>query len=460
MSVKFHHKNSTKLSRRTFLQTTALQSTAAATFLSTTNTMAQDRSPNIILIMADDLGYGDLSCYGCEDVNTPHIDALAERGARFTEYYAASPVCSPTRCALLTGCYQNRIADFEWVVSVQDRDKEKGLHPSEPTISKMLQKVGYETACYGKWHVGYRPEFGPMHHGFDDFFGFKAGNIDYFHHNRMDLRHDLYENETEVHKEGYITDLITERAVDFIQRNKDDPFFLYVPYNAPHWPMQTPDDQDVVLTKENWSKHGTREDFVKMVEHMDKGIGKIVEAVKKNGLTENTLIVFISDNGGDNRGNNLPLRGKKAQLLEGGIRVPCIMSMPGLIPEGKTITQPAITMDVSATILDLAGVNPIKPIDGMSLMRHLTMDVGDVQTTFHWNTERHKEKATRWGKWKWHHKNGVDSLYNLNVDIAEQNDVKSAYIDILHEIKSQHAIWWKHMLRHQENYRNRVASYQ
>lgn len=442
------------LTRRRFLQ-----STKAASMLSSSKLFAQDRSPNIILIMADDLGYGDLGCYDCQDIQTPHLDSLAKQGARFTDYYASCPVCSPTRCALLTGRYHNRIPDFEWVVSISEKDKDKGLHPSEPTVSMMLQKVGYATACYGKWHLGYRPEFGPMRHGFDEFFGFKAGNVDFFRHNRADLLHDLYENETETHEDGYLTDLITSRAVDFINRKKDQPFFLYVPYNAPHYPFQGPDDGGVVLTKENWTQFGDRSNYIKMVEQMDKGIGQIVDAVKKNGLTENTLIVFISDNGGSRHSSNAPLSGGKGHLREGGIRVPCIMSMPGLIPEGKTITQPAITMDVSATILDIAGITPIRLLDGMSLMRHLTMDVEDVPTTFFWHNSRQNEKAARWGKWKWLHENGEDYLFNLNRDIAETNNVKTAYIDILHEIKNQHNLWWNHMLRHQQQYRERVDSY-
>ncbi len=442
------------LSRRSFLGTAT-----AAAFLPSSPFSSQENSPNVILIMCDDLGYGDLSCYGSEDIHTPHIDSIARNGARFTDYYASCPVCSPTRCALLTGRYQDRIPDFEWVVSVQEKDKDKGLHPSEPTISKMLQKVGYSTACFGKWHVGYRPEFGPLRHGFDEFFGFKAGNVDYFKHNRMDLKHDLYEDETEVHKEGYITDIITERSVDFINRNKDNPFFLYVPYNAPHWPFQGPDDDGVLLTKENWSKFGGRGNYKAMVERMDWGIGRILDAVKKNGLTENTLVVFTDDNGGARLSDNGPLSGGKGHLREGGIRVPCVMQLPGIIPEGKTVTQPAITMDVSATILDVAGINPVKPLDGMSLMRHLTMDVQDVQTTFFWNITRHNEKAVRWGKWKWLHQDGEDYLFNLNKDIGETANVKDKYIDIYFELQNKHRLWWGHMERHQDAYRQRVASF-
>ena len=437
------------MNRRVFLS-------AAPAVLLPFRAQAHSEFLNVVLILADDLGYNDLGCYGCADIATPHLNRLARQGARLTDCYTSAPVCSPTRCALLTGRYQDRLPGFEWVIS-PDRS-EIGLHPSVPTVAMMLQKVGYKTALYGKWHLGYREEFHPNRHGFDEFFGFLGGNIDYFTHRRIDGTIDLYENADPIEAEGYFTDLVTERSVRFIQDNARRPFFLYAAYNAPHYPIQGPLDRAVPVTRENWTSRGERADYARMVERLDDGVGQILLALKKQGLQRNTLVIFTSDNGGERLAGNLPLSGQKGHLREGGIRVPCLFSWPGVIPAGKRVTQPTITMDLTTTLLDSIGLNPIRPLDGMSLMRHLASDADDVQTTFFWDVPRHNERAVRWGKWKWLHEQDQDLLFDLEEDPGETQDIKNRFIDIVFELQSQHGSWRRWMNLHQQRFRERTAA--
>ena len=387
-------------SRRTFLKSTSLVS-AGSLFLPSAN--AEFQRPNLVLILADDLGYGDLGCYGCPDIPTPNLDRLARDGVRLTDCYASAPVCTPTRCALMTGRYQQRAPNLEW--ALYPGVKTAGLPKEEITIAKILKQAGYKTALFGKWHLGYQPEWGPNQHGFDEFFGLLSGNIDYFRHIEGNGEADLYENTTPIQQEGYMTDLITQRSVDFIERQEENkPFFLYTSYNAPHWPIQGPDDRDLPITKENWSRSGARPDYAKMVERMDEGIGQILGALKKKGLEENTLVVFCSDNGGDRLARNEPLSGQKGLLKEGGIRVPCIFRWPDYLPAGRVSGQTAITMDITASLISAARLIPVRKIDGVDLFSFISGRKNEVERTFVWRNDFHNEKAIRWGHWKWYQK--------------------------------------------------------
>jgi len=389
--------------------------------------------------MADDLGYGDLSCYGAPDIQTPSIDSLAREGVRLTDYYASAPVCTPTRCALMTGRYQQRVPNLEW--AIYPGVKTVGLPRSEMTIAAMLKKVGYRTGIFGKWHLGYREQNHPLRHGFDEFFGILSGNVDHFRHKESNQEHDLYLNQEEFHTEGYLTDLITDRAVDFIRRNRDSHFFLYVPYNAPHFPIQSPDDEDVEISRENWNRGGDRADYAGMVEAIDAGVGRILKALKETDLDEDTLIIFCSDNGGERLGRNDPLSGGKGSLKEGGIRVPCILRWLRVLPQGQESRQTAITMDLSVMLLNAAGVRPDRHLDGFNLFPVLCGEKRNLERTFCWRAQHRSEKAARWGDWKWYQKDGRDHLYYLPEDIAEQNNLVERNIDIVHGIKTIYRDW-------------------
>src|SRR5262245_17772005 len=293
---------------------------------------------DVVLIVLDDLGYGDLGCYGCPDIRTPNIDRLARRGVRFTDFYANGPVCTPTRAALLTGRYQQRVG-LEWAIA--PGDKEPGLPVEETSIARMLKRSGYVTGLFGKWHLGYRREFGPLAHGFDEFFGLLSADIDHYSHREITGEPDLYEGDRPVRRKGYMTDLITERAVAFIDRYASRPFFLEVAYNAVHWPFQPPDRPDDVRDGDSWYE-GTRDDYARMLERVDAGVGSILEAVERQKLTNRTLVIFTNDNGGEQLSRPGPLAGGKGILLEGGIRVPCMIRWPGRVPVRMVSALPAI----------------------------------------------------------------------------------------------------------------------
>jgi len=285
--------------------------------------------PNFIFILADDLGSADLGCYGGAgapyDVS-PNIDGMARDGLRFTHALANSPVCSPTRFALLTGCYQYRFrgAAEEPLGSSERGSSVLGLPPSIPTLASRLRDAGYRTALTGKWHLGYAPTFGPRKSGYDYFYGATSGAIDYFTHKDSRGTHDLWENETEVHEDGYFTDLVTDRAVNWISKqSSEQPFLLSVHYTAPHWPWETRDDAAEALRITPRISHndgGSMDIYWRMIHHMDEGIGRILAALAAKGLEDNTLVVFTSDNGGERFSKNWPFVGGKMDLLEGGLR--------------------------------------------------------------------------------------------------------------------------------------------
>lgn len=415
--------------------------------------------PNIVFILADDMGYADPACMGSKDVRTPHIDRLAAEGVKFTDFYANAPVCTPTRCGFMTGRWQQRVGiEFAFGYQVEQFRRVNGEWKPEPdihalgmplaetTIAQRLKAAGYATGAFGKWHLGYRDEFNPTKRGFDEYFGLLLGHADYYRHSYYDGTYAMRNGLEPVKREGYSTDLINERAVQFVRRHAKEPFFLYVPHQAVHAPWQPPGHPEVpMVTKENMYQ-GTRANYVLMVEKIDEGVGMLLAELEKQGLAENTLVVFSSDNGGERLSNNQPLFHHKATVWEGGIRVPCLMRWPARLPKGVVTHQPAITMDLTATFLAIAGVNPPedKPLDGINLLPLLTGAQPPLERTFFWRIDRsnRKQKAIRHGRWKYvNDGNTMDLLFDLETDIGERRDLGYEQPGILSDLKERLKKW-------------------
>lgn len=418
---------------------------------------AENARPNVVFVLVDDMGYADASCLGSTDLRTPNIDRLAREGVRFTDFYANAPVCTPTRAAFITGRYQQRVG-LEWAMGFTAEQKRRigdrwvsepdklalGLPATGPSIARMLKDAGYGTAGYGKWHLGFRPEYHPLRHGFDEYFGVLLGHADYYSYKYFDGTYHLLDNAEPAKANGYLTDLLNQRAVTYIQRQGKNPFFLYVPYNAVHWPFQVPDRPDQVLTEAN-KYEGTRRDYAQMLERIDQGIGQMLGALERQGVADNTLFIFSSDNGGERLSNNAPLFNHKMTLWEGGIRVPCLMRWPARLPKGKVVRQPAITMDLTATILAAAGAKPPaeRPLDGIDLLPILTGAQPQVERTFFWRVDRtgRKQKAVRHGSWKYMQDDMVEMLFDLDKDISERTDLAYRQPEVLARLKKLLADW-------------------
>jgi arylsulfatase A-like enzyme len=419
--------------------------------------MASNSRPNIIFIVADDLGFADLGCYGGRDAKfgkvSPVLDQLATNGIKFTQGYSNSPVCSPTRFALMTARYQYRLrgAAEEPINSKARHSTTLGLPPEHPTLPSLLQQSGYNTALMGKWHLGYPPAFGPLRSGYDEFFGPMAGGVDYFTHCSSAGHHDLWFGEEERVEEGYLTDLITNRSVDYIERMAADaqagkPFFLSVHYTAPHWPWETRDDEALAQEVKNNLFHlhgGNIHTYQRMIHHMDEGIGKIMDSLKAQGLADNTLIVFTSDNGGERFSDNWPLVGGKMDLTEGGIRVPWIAYWPAAIAVGGVSTQACMTMDWSATMLDAAGVKADAdyPLDGISLLNILKKPTQTFPRPLHWRMNHRGQRALRDGDWKYLRVDGNDYLFNLPADERERANLGNHHPERLANMRAAWETW-------------------
>ena len=397
------------------------------------NKPSSPQRPNIVFIVADDLGYADLGCYGGRPASfgpvSPVLDSLAANGLRFTQGYANSPVCSPTRFALMTARYQYRLrgAAEEPINSKSRGSNTLGLPVEHPTLPSLLKAGGYRTALIGKWHLGYPPAFGPLASGYEEFFGPMSGGVDYFTHRDSSGKHDLWQAEAEHAEDGYLTDLISARAVGYVQRMASDaaPFFLSLHYTAPHWPWETRDDAALAASVQGSLFHlngGNIHSYRRMIHHMDEGIGELMRALKRHGLFDNTLVVFTSDNGGERFSDNWPLVGGKMDLTEGGIRVPYIAHWPAVIAAGGVSVQPCLTMDWSATMLDAAGVapHPSYPLDGMSLLPVLRDAAVMPPRPMHWRMNHRGQRALRDGDWKYLRVDGLDYLFNIADDERER----------------------------------------
>jgi len=414
-------------------------------------TVKQGQKPNVVFILADDLGYADVGCYGATDIRTPNIDRLRNEGVKFTDFYANGPVCTPTRCGLMTGRYQQRIGGLEYAINSGMRGL--GLPGGEKTIANYLRDGGYATAMSGKWHLGTEKQNRPTQHGFERFFGLLSGNHDYFTHRENNGAPDLWLGNRPVQIEGYSTDLITHYALQFLQEMKDRPFFLYVAYNAPHFPYEGPNDKGATFEKKEWPIKGSRKTYIEMVEEMDKGIGDILAALERDGLAQNTLVIFASDNGGITYSHNGPLAKRKGDVWEGGIRVPCIARLPGVIPPGSESRQVGITMDWTATIADMAAVSAPKdrPFDGIDLLPILSGKSPEVSRTLFWRRVEPKDPrihvAVRDGNWKYieDKENGEHFLFDLSKDIGEKNNLAMENPEICSQLKAKCAEWEKQM---------------
>ncbi|MCZ6514469.1 MAG: sulfatase-like hydrolase/transferase [Acidobacteria bacterium] len=422
------------------------------------STVAPSTKPNIVFILADDLGYGDVGSYGCPDISTPEIDLLATQGVRFTHFYSNGPECSPTRTAFMTGRYQQRAGGLECAIGVANvgryddairlrETRDLGLPASETSIARLLNLAGYETALYGKWHLGYERKFFPDRHGFEDSFGPLGGAVDYFYHTEPDGTPMLYENGERVRREGYLTDLITGKAVAFLRRRKDRPFFLYVPYTAPHTPYQGPADRtDTPKNPENWNQ-GTRQTFAAMVERMDRGVGLILRTLREEGFENNTLLIFASDNGANRVGRNLPYSGTKGGLYEGGIRVPCIARWPGVLPAGAVTDRATLTMDLTASIAGAAGVTPSRPYDGVNILEDIAKNRPHRKRALFWRARRGGRtwKAVRDGSLKYLSRKDGDEfeeyLFDLKSDPGETSDLGATRKADLERLKGLMAKW-------------------
>ena len=405
--------------------------------------------PNIVFILADDLGYADLGCYGGRSSCSPTLDRLAADGLRFTHGYANSPVCSPTRFALMTGRFQYRLrgGNDEPIASRHRGNAVLGLPPAHPTLPSLLREAGYATALVGKWHLGFLPHFGPLQSGYEEFFGPMSGGVDYFTHRDSAGQHDLYEGESEAQRSGYLTDLISERAADFVSRQagRRAPFFLSLHYTAPHWPWETRDDEALARTLERISHTdgGSVQTYLTMIQHMDEGIGQVLGALERIGAVEETLVVFTSDNGGERYSDTWPLVGKKMDLLEGGIRVPYIVRWPSRLPAGRTTSQLAITMDWVATILKSAGVEPHPdyPLDGISLLPVLANPELRIERDLYWRMKFRNQRAMRRGDWKYLSLDGDEFLFDLSQDQRERANRARHQAERLATMRACYAAW-------------------
>jgi arylsulfatase A-like enzyme len=416
--------------------------------------------PNILLIVADDLGYADLGVQGSRDVPTPHIDSLAKNGVRFTSGYVSGPYCSPTRAALLTGRYQQRFGHEFNPGPAGNADPEFGLPLTETTLPDRLKALGYATGMVGKWHLGFEPKFHPLKRGFDEFFGFLGGAHSYLDQGAG--RNQLLRGHQPVAEVSYLTDMFGDEAVAFIERQKSQPWFLYLAFNADHTPMHA---TEKYLSRFPQIKDPLRQKFAAMHSAMDDNIGRVLAVLAKHRLEESTLIVFISDNGGPTRANgsrNTPLRGFKAQTWEGGIRVPFLMQWKGRLPSGQVYQQPVIQLDILPTALSAAGVEakPEWKLDGVNLAPFLAGHKKDPpHESLFWRFGA--QMAIRMGDWKLVKAPGAGAefaersarataagahLYNLRDDVGEQTNLADREPE---KVKQLTAVWerWNAELR-------------
>jgi len=395
------------------------------------------KKPNLIVILTDDQGYADVGFNGSKEIYTPNIDRIATEGARFTSGYVTYPVCGPSRAGLLTGRYQDRFG-FVGNPTIDPEVDNAGIPASEKNIAEVLKPEGYKSAIVGKWHMGTHPDLHPNKRGFDHFFGFLSGGHQYFAKDLTinDLsevtkkwewyRTRLLRNNERVDTTKYLTDELSDEAVSFIEQEKDNPFFLYLAYNAPHQPLQATQEY---LDRYPHIKNKRRKTYAAMISAVDDGVGQILASLKKNGLDDNTIIFFLSDNGGPlskNASNNGILRGGKTDPFEGGVRVPFAMRWPGVIKSGTDYHKPVSSLDILATIVDEAKVDTShnKPLDGKNLIPYLTGEKqGQPHDVLFWRAFRAKWVASRRGDSKVITRRGKAMLYDLDADISEENNL-------------------------------------
>lgn len=413
---------------------------------------AAENKPNIVFIMADDLGYADVSAFGQQDYQTPNIDRLAKQGMKFTQSYSNSAVCSPARTALITGRYQMRLpVGLEEPIN-QGTPRDVGLPPDHPTLPSLLKKSGYSTALVGKWHLGFLPNFSPLKSGYEYFYGIYGGGADYFNHGYQS-RTKLFENETPVDNPGYLTNLLTDKAIQLIDgygKNRQ-PFLLSLYYTAPHWPWEGPDDEAVsrkVAGRLRAYDYGTQKTYREMMQNLDTNIGRVLKALDKKGLANNTIVIFTSDNGGERFSNNWPFTGMKEELLEGGIRVPAIVRWPGKVKAGTISGQVMASMDWMPTLLAAAGAgpDPAYPFDGENMLPVLAGEVSPHERTLYWRYKAGQQRAIRDGDLKYLRIAGNEFLFNVVDDPRERANLKDSQPTDFERLKAKWEAWNKTML--------------
>jgi arylsulfatase A-like enzyme len=426
---------------------------------------AQAARPNIVFILADDLGFADVSCYGQQDYTTPNVDRLALEGMKFTQAYANSAVCSATRTALITGRYQYRLpVGLEEPINAST-PKNIGLPPSHPTLPSLLRNAGYATTLVGKWHLGFLPEFSPLKSGYDHFFGIFGGAADYFNHGADHARtgaesYQLHEDEVPVERHGYMTNLLGDRAVETIETysRSRQPFLLSLHFTAPHWPWEGPDDEAESKRIRNIFHRdgGTQKTYGKMVQSLDFNIGRALQALDVHGLSANTIVVFTSDNGGERFSKTWPFTGMKGELLEGGVRIPAIARWPGHIAAGSVSDQAMITMDWMPTLLTAGGARPDPAFapDGEDLAPALGGSAPHPRK-FYWRYKAGSQRAIRDADWKYLRIAGNEFLFDVVQDPRERANLKDRRKDVFERLKSDWEAWNATMLEE----RPRPANY-
>ncbi len=447
-----------------------------AAFLPCMHTSAQQASakPNIVVIVADDLGYGDLGFQGGKEIPTPHLDGLAAEGVRFTNGYVTCPVCSPTRAGLVTGRYQQRFGhEFNPGGNQGPAAREIGLPTSETTIADALKSAGYTTALVGKWHLGNAEKFRPQQRGFDEFYGFLGGAHAYTPQGAAgpQARAPIFRGNEEVELPEHLTHAFAKEASEFISRQSDKPYFLLLTFNAVHNPLQ-PDEEH--LAKFAHIENQQRRRYAGLLSGLDTAVGKVLQAIEKSGKEENTLVFFISDNGGPQQANgsdNTPLRGDKGTVLEGGIRVPYVAKWKGKLPAGKTYDQPVISLDITATAAAVAGAelgSSDRPADGVNLIPHVLGEVDEApHDALYWRFGQ--QRAIRKGDYKLVVQGEqAPRLYNITADVHETNDLASEKAEIVAQLETDFANWnddleeprWKRVPNAQRNQRRQQRQQQ
>jgi arylsulfatase A-like enzyme len=435
-----------EISRRTVLRGAALGAAVLASGADKLLGESVQAPPNIVFILADDMGYADISCYGRPDLHTPNIDSLASRGMRFLQAYANSAVCSATRTALITGRYQDRL-DVGLDEPLVGRDT--GLPPSHPTLPSLLRKAGYGTTLVGKWHLGLLPKYGPLHSGYDHFYGFRGGAVDYFTHSN-----DLWDEDIKVQQVGYLTDLLGNHAVNVINgyAKAGKPFLLSLHFNAPHWPWEGPGDE---AESRRLNGHGlvdfdggSQGTFERMIEDLDLQVGRVIDALHAGGIIDNTIVIFTSDNGGERFADTWPFTGRKTELLEGGLRIPAIISWPARIGKGQTTNQVAISMDWLPTLLAAASTGPDAAYspDGINLLPFLSEGATPVPRKLFWRYKANAQHATRDGDMKYLKILDNTFLFNVVEDPMERANLKERMPDVYSRLIAEWAAWNAAML--------------
>ncbi len=462
--------NSRQTKRRDFMQTMGFgaASMALANRSSASDSSSKQRPPNILLIVSDDQGYNDLGCYGSAEIKTPHLDKLASEGIRLTSFYVTWPACTPSRGSLLTGRYPQRNGTYdmfrndkvdygykyppeEYAISPE---RILGMDTREVLLPKVLKKAGYVSGIFGKWDLGQLHRFLPLQRGFDEFYGFVNTGIDYWTHERYGAPSMYRNNQPTTEDKGtYCTDLFKREALRFIEENKDQPFFCYVPFNAPHIasvlekpkPVQAPQKYIDMYPKPQNRREEAKTQHMAAVTCMDDAIGELLASLEKHNLTGNTIVIFFSDNGGSGTADNTPLRGGKSRMFEGGLRVPCIVKWPEKVRRNEVCDEFLSSLEIFPMLCNVAGAKPPEDVilDGFDMTPVLSKNKPSQRQQMFW--KRRADKAARVGNWKWVDSSRGSGLFNLENDISEQNDLSEERPDMLKKLKDRFDDWMARM---------------